>query len=128
MNALAPALADSYVSTHLRGLRGDPQVPEAYQRLSTILCEHALSVEHAHAALQYFEESFPSPRELHDVLCNTRSRFLPPEPKPAITPDTRYRDAILNTLTGSTFKEQLEDLKISAARDMLYYTEGPGQH
>ena len=126
MNALAKALADSYVSAHLRGLRGDPQVPEAYERLSSILCEHALSVEHARAALQCFQEGFPTPRELEDVLYNTRSRFLPREPQPAIRPDTRYRDEILNTLTGSTFKEQLQDLKISACRDMLYYTEGAG--
>ena len=121
-------IAAALVTQHLRGLPGDPQVPEAYTRLTLVLTNQPLSVNHARAALDCFQEKFPSPKELTDTLYNLRSRFqeqaaaAPPPRKGAM----EFRDQVLETIRAGT-TDQFQLMKIQAVRDMLYYTEGAGK-
>ena len=133
MSAVTEPVATALVNEYLRGLPGDPQITEAYDRLIAAVSALAVSVDHARSALECFQENFPSPRELKDTLYNLTARFQEPERTPARDfsqdPESNgaeFRDQVVRTLRGD-FAGSLEELKISAVRNMLYYTEGPGK-
>lgn len=126
-DAVTRTTAGSLVTMHLRGLAGDPLVTEAYERLARVIMTVALSVEHARATLESFQDGFPSPRELKDALYNSRVRFQEPEPPPARPePDIEFHNQILETLAGKL--DQFQQMRVQAIQDMLYYTEGPGKN
>lgn len=140
-SAVTKTAAAALVKQHLRGLPGDPQVPEAYERLTCAVADQAVSVDHARAALDCFQDQFPSPRELADTLYNLKSRFVDStsrflaggfEELTARDFPTRngaeFHDQVVATLRGAATADQFEQMKIEAVRDMLYYTEGAGRN
>lgn len=139
MPALNPTVADSLVMDYLEGLPADPKLPGAYHRLRDVLVDLAMSIDHARAALQSFDERFPSPRELKEGLTNLHDRYQPPptsEEQKAkwlaegAIYDPEWTKKLLNTLgdvgTGAT-PEQFRQSWQQAMLDTLWYTEGPGR-
>ena len=57
-------LAFALVSKYLRGLPGDPQLAEAYDRPVMVLNRLAVSLSHATDALDDLQDQFPSPEAL----------------------------------------------------------------
>jgi hypothetical protein len=76
---VARALAEMYVQ-QLSGLKDYPPYAAGADRLANELVACAVSVEHAKAVVEYFDDVCPTPRELRDVAANLREKYAPPEP------------------------------------------------
>lgn len=58
----------------LAGFRGYPK-GDGLNRFVEVLCEISISVEHATALIETFDEEFPTLREIRDTAYNLRPRF-----------------------------------------------------
>jgi hypothetical protein len=108
--------------THLAGYRGYPHEDAGERRFARALSEVCVSVEHAVAVLEKFEESFPTVRELKDVALNLRDQFQPKL--------QTYQDWEKEYGKPQQFSIEVPDksaLHWQAVRDAIYYTEGPGR-
>lgn len=76
---IADQIAVMKVRAYLAGLRGYPFHKEGESLLARTIQECAVSLAHADAILETFDNLCPTPREIKDVAFNLRSRF---EPKP----------------------------------------------
>jgi hypothetical protein len=110
----------------LEGFRDYPRGGGA-RRFVEALADASLSVAHANATVEMFDERFPTIREIRDVAFGLRETFVPKEPiekqweKEYGKPDPNWS----RNLTGS-YKEQKGRMLWQAIRDSLFYTEGPG--
>jgi len=61
----------------LAGYRGYPNTEAGERRFAFALQVNCVSVSHARATLQIFDEGFPTVRQIHDVAFNLRPKFEP---------------------------------------------------
>lgn len=77
--AVTDKIAVMLVKQHLAGLRGYPTLKEGESQLVRTLQGAALSVQHAEATLETFDDICPTPREIKDTAFNLRPKFEPPQ-------------------------------------------------
>lgn len=80
--AVVHDVAVMLVRRYLAGLRGWPARPEGETRLAKTVQESCISVSHAEAVLETFNDLCPTPREISETAHNLRPKFAPPEPSP----------------------------------------------
>ena len=112
----------AFLKKWLEGFRGYPDTEGGRRRFAECLQSNAVSVEHLEAILSTFEDYFPTVRQIHDVAWNTRAKFEPAE-------DTVAEWARIYGKPQAFDKHPPDALALhwTAIRDMLYYTEGPGE-
>jgi hypothetical protein len=111
----------AFLQRYLEGFRGYPPTVGGQRRFAEALQLNVISVEHLEATLQTFDDDFPTVRQIHDVALNLRPRF---EPQEDLTEKWREEYG-----SAEQFKYPADEMAMhwQAFRDMLYYTEGPGQ-
>lgn len=75
--ALQPAVALTLVRK-LSALAGYPRLADGESWAAEKLCESVVSVDHARAVIDAFEERFPTLREIRDTADNLRPKFQKP--------------------------------------------------
>lgn len=78
--------------------------PAGESRMAEVLVEVAKTVEHAKAIVDFFEERFPTIRELRDVALSLRSSFeLVPNPIERLKQE--YKDYVAGVLQSGDTEE-----------------------
>lgn len=110
------------IQRRLRGFRGAPRSDDDWDTFAEDLQAVAVSVEHVQACLQRFDEEMPTIRQLRDVAMNLRPRF-------EATPDrvAQWRRDYGKAEPLSTNPADELAMHWQAFRDVLYYSEGPGE-
>ena len=81
-NAVSDDVALLLVREYLSALPRYPYRIEGEQRLATIVAEVAVSLTHARAFLEIFDQQCPTPREIRDeALIHKGRMFPPPDPR-----------------------------------------------
>jgi len=106
----------------LSGYRGYPPTRDGEMRFAMAVQESAVSVGHARAVLLSFEDFFPTVRQILDVASNLLSKFQ-------VEPDRReqWRTQYGKPQPFLPYPADVMAMHWQAFRDMLFYTEGPGQ-
>src|ERR1700686_2135249 len=73
MNAVQPEVGRALLG-HLQGFRKAPVGP-GLNRFAEVLCECSISVEHATAVVDSFDNEFPTLRDIRDTASNLRPKF-----------------------------------------------------
>lgn len=110
------------IKRYLADYQGCPRSEAGWSRFAEALQLNAVSVEHAEAILQAFDEGFPTVRQIHDVAVNLLPRF---ETKPDERAEWEKKYG-----KPEAFKLYPPDEMAchwQAFRDILYYTEGPAK-
>ena len=113
----------SLIREFLSGYRGYPNTEAGEKRFAFALQENCLSVSHVRAVLQCFDEGFPTVRQIHDSAFGLRAQFEASEIDQRKEWERKYGKP-------QPFNQAPADMIAmhwQAFRDMLYYTEGPGQ-
>jgi hypothetical protein len=119
--AVGLTLCVALVREFLSGYRGYPNTESGEKRFAMALQSNALSVDHARAILESFDEAFPTVKQINDTAWNLRPKFE--------TPDATKKEWERIYGKPKAFdRTPLDELTMhwQAFRDMLYYTEGPG--
>jgi hypothetical protein len=129
----------------LSGFKGYPK-GEGEKRFIEVLCESAVSVEHATAIVEAFDGDFPTVRMIRDTAFGLRPKFeVTPDQRREWEakygpPDTAFSRRMAQMAAGATDKpapadpearrmqyaEEKRCMLWQAIRDSIYYTEGPG--
>jgi hypothetical protein len=111
----------SLIREFLSGYRGYPPTESGERRFAFALQENCISVGHARAVLQSFDEVFPTVRQIHDAAFGIRPQFEPADDQRREWERQYGKPVPFNTAPADELA-----MKWQAIRDTLYYTEGPG--
>src|SRR5215469_11421330 len=144
MSTNPPAIADlvalAKVRHYLAGLKGFNPMPEAAMLFARTIQTVCVSVEHADATLQVFDDICPTPREIKDAAYNCRHKFEAPVDQRKQweaqygPPDPQWSENLIAQAAGAvkpvwkkpTAKEweaEKRACRLQAIRDTVYYTE-----
>jgi hypothetical protein len=107
---------------YLAGYRGYPPTEAGEKRFASAIQENCVSVGHVRAMLKSFEVAFPTVREIHDVALNLRPQFEQKKDEREEWKRKYGEERPFEKYPADTLACHWQ-----AFRDMLYYTEGPGQ-
>ena len=140
--AVVEIVAVAKVRKYLAGLRGYNPMPEAEGLLARALQSVAVSVSHADAILEVFDELCPTPREIKEQGWQTREKFLPKQPsqreqweKEYGQPQPAFSKMLIEAATAKLnplekkrkHAEEVNAIHIQALRDAVYYSTPAGQ-
>lgn len=112
----------AFLRRYLSGFQGCPRSEAGENRFAEALQSNAVSVEHLEAVLQSFDEEFPTVRQIHDISAGMRPKFEPQTDQHAEW-ERQYGKP-----NAFAYPSDRVSLHWQALRDMLFYTEGPGQY
>lgn len=104
----------------LSGYRGYPYNEAGENRFGGAIRDNCISVDHARATLESFDEDFPTVRMIHDAAISLRTKF-----EPQVDQQAEWRKEFG---AAQPFRVPSDELSMhwQSFRDALYYTEGPG--
>jgi hypothetical protein len=106
----------------LEGYRGFPPTSAGVRRFAFAIQENCISVGHARATLQSFEDFFPTVRQIHDVAFGIRPQF-----EPEVDQRAEWEKKYGKPQAFQQYPADFMAMHWQAFRDILYYTEGPAK-
>ena len=114
-------ICQSLIEEFLNGYRGYPDSDAGVKNFARALQASVVSVGHARATLESFDEFFPTKKQINDTAWNLRPKF-------ENTEENREEWARLyGKPRNHVLPPDAQSLHWQAIRDMLYYTDGPGE-
>ena len=122
---VAIEVCQALMEQYLSGYRGYPNSAKGVRRFAEAVQANAISVEHAEAFLQVFDDVFPTVRQIHDSALNCRPRF---EQAAEEAQQVQWRREYGDPAEFQLYPSDRMAMHWQALRDALYYTEGPGAY